>query len=347
MLIGLTLACLPSYSIRAQGAPCIDTSSSRLKRGQPAQVVPNAPGHLLAMPTLDGRLLAQVSAGAFVDVLDGPTCADNRVWWNVAYGDLTGWMVEADPSYALDPAQYFEVAGVKIAVPRTFEPVVIEVIQGTNGPVSDFQLEFPTYVAFGLKADGGEILGYQRVTVYPLAAFRRHFDARAASEIVRLQDMLNRRPALPDLTLDASGNSNLLPYVEHTNAAQMFTAHAQYVQLGTITGISYVTWFAQNTVPVRNPLIYVFQGITTDGAYYVSLTMRVTLSTLPALAKEVQFDLPAFQKYMAGIVPGISAAPSIAYTPRPERLEGIVASVRIAPSALLKDDAATPDSVGK
>ncbi len=346
MLIGLMLAAVPLNSIKAQGAPCTDTSSARLTRGQPAQVVPDAPGHLLTAPTLDGRLLAQISAGAFVDVLNGPTCADDRIWWNVAYGNRTGWMVEADPSYVLDPAQYFEVAGVKIAVPRTFEPVDTEVIQGTNGPVSDFQLEFPTYVAFGLKADGGEILGYQRLAVYPLAAFRSHFDARAASEIFRLQDILNRRPALPDLTLNTRDNSNLLPYVEHTNSAQMFTAHAQYVQVGNMTGISYVTWFAQNTVPVRNPLIYVFQGITKDGAYYVSLTMQVTLSTLPALTKDIQFDLPAFQEYLAGIVPSISAAPSIAYTPRLERLEGIVASVKITPGTLLKDRA-TPDGVAK
>jgi hypothetical protein len=54
------------------------------------------------------------------------------------------------------------------------------------------------------------------------------------------------------------------------------------VDYENIQGVRYVTFFTQNNTPVLDTeLLYVFQGITTDGAYYIAALFPVVSGLFP------------------------------------------------------------------
>ncbi len=51
-----------------------------------------------AQPNTDARILGLIAPGEEVDILSGPQCSNNWVWWQVysSAQNLTGWTVEGD-----------------------------------------------------------------------------------------------------------------------------------------------------------------------------------------------------------------------------------------------------------
>jgi hypothetical protein len=47
--------------------------------------------------TVKAAIVAQVPDADIFRVVDGPTCADGYVWWQVDYAGTQGWMAESDP----------------------------------------------------------------------------------------------------------------------------------------------------------------------------------------------------------------------------------------------------------
>jgi hypothetical protein len=78
--------------------PCPDGPTSRLKVGDIAYVTkePPVPNRVRKEPNRQAEILGLINPGGSMDVLDGPTCADNWVWWKVKNADLEGWMAEGD-----------------------------------------------------------------------------------------------------------------------------------------------------------------------------------------------------------------------------------------------------------
>jgi hypothetical protein len=85
---------------------CPDAAAPRLTVGVPARVIPGtSPNNLRNVPGTDAAsVTGQIPAGESFAVLAGPLCADGLLWWQVRYGDLTGWTAEGDAaSYWLEP----------------------------------------------------------------------------------------------------------------------------------------------------------------------------------------------------------------------------------------------------
>lgn len=78
--------------------PCPDGPTSRLKVGDIAYVTkePPIPNRIRKEPNRQGEILGLINPGGSMDILDGPVCADNWVWWKVKNADLEGWMAEGD-----------------------------------------------------------------------------------------------------------------------------------------------------------------------------------------------------------------------------------------------------------
>ncbi len=78
--------------------PCLDGPTSRLKVGDIAYVTkePPIPNRVRKEPNRQGEILGLINPGASMNILDGPVCADNWVWWKVKNADLEGWMAEGD-----------------------------------------------------------------------------------------------------------------------------------------------------------------------------------------------------------------------------------------------------------
>ena len=56
---------------------------SQLEIGMYAQVTSGLPNNIRSQPTTSSALVGSIPGGRYVDVLDGPRCADGVTWWRV------------------------------------------------------------------------------------------------------------------------------------------------------------------------------------------------------------------------------------------------------------------------
>lgn len=96
------LACWAAY---AQEDPvCSGAPLPRLPVGGQARVLPGDANNVRDAASRGGALVGSIPSGEVFDVLAGPTCADGFNWWNVQYGDLTGWTAEGSGTdYWVEP----------------------------------------------------------------------------------------------------------------------------------------------------------------------------------------------------------------------------------------------------
>ena len=75
---------------------CPDTQPSLLmpgRQGRVSNATPD-PNRVRAEPNAQAEMLGEIPAGAYFDVLEGPTCADDGAWFKVRYETMEGWMKE-------------------------------------------------------------------------------------------------------------------------------------------------------------------------------------------------------------------------------------------------------------
>lgn len=136
-------------------------------------------------------------------------------------------------------------------------------------------------------------------------------------------------------TLTENISLNMLPFLPVLPAGQVIRARPQYVELPTITGISYVTVYRQDVSPfVSNDFLYTFQGLSADEAYYVSAFSRLTTEVFPTELPS-DFDPEAFMEqlseYFAQSVAQLNDAAPDAFTPSLTTLDAMVQSFAFAP----------------
>ncbi|MCJ7695930.1 MAG: hypothetical protein MUO40_10965, partial [Anaerolineaceae bacterium] len=98
--------------------------------------------------------------------------------------------------------------------------------------------------------------------VYPIAEYAAMED--------RIPQVVAGLIAAIGLQTPAGVNTNL-EFLPFWNAAQMFTASSSYFDFQSGSGVRYLTMFGQALYPIDNHyLFYTYQGVTSDGAYYVT-----------------------------------------------------------------------------
>ena len=136
-----------------------------------------------------------------------------------------------------------------------------------------------------------------------------------------------------------------LPFLPAFNAAQMFYSNAQTVDFQSGKGIRYLTQYAQGPMPISNAeVFYTFQGLTSDGLYYVSAVLPISTATLAANgnpdtavpAGGVPFDwnpesfelMPA---YIDAVEQMLNATDPNAFNPSLPMLDALIQSITIHP----------------
>lgn len=148
-----------------------------------------------------------------------------------------------------------------------------EMVAATPGTESDPWWNIaPAHLQFKLT-------GYQlqdtflepQILVYPAEEYAQMVNSPAKDQIARLKNIL----------AGAGVSKDTLPMVGSFNAGQIFAAHIQRIDFKSGKGVRYLTEYAQYAAPVNNhDLVYEFQGLTSDGKYYVIAVLPVSSSIL-------------------------------------------------------------------
>lgn len=130
--------------------------------------------------------------------------------------------------------------------------------------------------------------------------------------------------------LNAADTLPQLPIYTH---GQVIKARAQHHDTGTLRGISYLTAYQAAAEPfISDSFTFVFQGMTTDGMYYVSFLAPVT-TTLYSDELPTDFDLATFvdnlDAYLADETQTLNNAPDDAFTPQLNAVLDLILSMNI------------------
>jgi hypothetical protein len=113
-----------------------------------------------------------------------------------------------------------------------------------------------------------------------------------------------------------------------------------YIDFGSGTGLRAISYlFQENPViePITNQnIFYFFDGVTSDGRYYVSLTYPVSTTALPdsaELTPEQESDaLADFEGFIISSMAPLSGTVNSDFTPDLTLLDDLLASLKIAPN---------------
>ncbi|MBI5965748.1 MAG: hypothetical protein HY863_19900 [Chloroflexi bacterium] len=132
-----------------------------------------------------------------------------------------------------------------------------------------------------------------------------------------------------------------LPFLPVFNAAQVFHSNEQLLAFQNGTGIRFLTQYAQAPYPVNNhSLFYTFQGLTNDGAYYVSAILPINAAFLsadgepgtPLPADGVPFDWENFEnvtQHFELVKQKLNATDPNAFNPTLINLDALIQSIEI------------------
>lgn len=161
------------------------------------------------------------------------------------------------------------------------------------------------------------------IYVYPVAEF------------AAFEEQTNRLNQLQALIADQPDLSAIetLPFLPVYPAGQVIRARARHVETAAVQGISYVTAYMQAREPFTgSSFLYTFQGVSTDGQYYVAVVAPLTTVLFPAelaaldpVAFEQQFDA-----YLAESAAALDTAAPAEFTPSLDLLDALVNSIQFA-----------------
>jgi hypothetical protein len=125
-----------------------------------------------------------------------------------------------------------------------------------------------------------------------------------------------------------------MPYLPLYNAAQVIHAQVKYLDFENGQGVRFLTWYSQGIMPINSHgLLYTYQGLTSDGRYYVAAVLPVNLPALPADEQDPGNLSPDFSnnylKYLADTVANLEQQADDAYTPDLRKLDAMVQSIEI------------------
>ncbi len=188
---------------------------------------------------------------------------------------------------------------------------------------------FDTYPAHDELTLTGYITGEKfhapRIIIYPIARF---------SEIA--PDNINTRVASMQALLAGGPIGNGIPLLPLFNAAQVFHAKVQRIDTPALSGFRFITTYSQWAVPINNnELFYTFQGITSDGQYWVSVILPLTNAFLPETDEVPGGDhstwSEGYEDYLAALIPQLDALADDSFNPSLILLDELVQSMTIVP----------------
>ena len=173
-----------------------------------------------------------------------------------------------------------------------------------------------------------------KIYIYPASAYAALLPG-AAQNILLLQDVL----ANPAQLLGA----NNMPSIPFFNAGAVFISRENIIQFQNGSGVRMLTQYAQSFAQVNNhELFYHFQGLTSDGQYYIIAILPISA---PVLAESWDATAPQdgvpfpdhsdpdvdFQAYYDQIIAKLNTLSDEEFIPSLTQLDALIGTLQIAP----------------
>ena len=167
------------------------------------------------------------------------------------------------------------------------------------------------------------------IDVYPVQDFHALAPDIIDADVAALQQLI-AGGALP-----AKGALPLLPIF---NAAEEFRAEYKVISFSGGSGIRYLAQYSQFFDPINShEMFYSFQGLTTDGRYWISAILPISNSMLPPNGdnppngmSQQQFS-DQFDTYITDLVTKLEAQPPESYSPTIAALDALIESIAVHP----------------
>jgi hypothetical protein len=122
-----------------------------------------------------------------------------------------------------------------------------------------------------------------------------------------------------------------LPFMPVLNATQVFWTHPEAQTSEAAAGIGYYVYYSVIPDPIlEGQILYAYQAISTDSAYYISFSMPVETGLLETTMPD-NLDRGAFVEayipYLQGIFDTINNADPATFKPTPDELTRFIASI--------------------
>ena len=133
----------------------------------------------------------------------------------------------------------------------------------------------------------------------------------------------------------------VLPYLVNRDNGEVFHSNVQYLNFQNGSGVRFLAEYSQAPFPVGKAMAYIFQGLTNDGKYYISLTLPISQTVLD------QYNLPynnsisdadgyqafaeGYASYLFGALGILDTTPNSGFSPDLARLDAMVQSLNVKP----------------
>ena len=167
---------------------------------------------------------------------------------------------------------------------------------GENGPIWEVLPEYTRLILQGYPITSH--LLKPQIFIYPVDALAAA-NPGAGQIVSSLKTLIQSPQEVPNM-----------PFLPLLNAQQVMHANIQYLDFKNGKGLRYLTQFDQAPIPINNhELIYTYQGLTSDGKYYVAAVLPVNHPSLPADQKVTGNEPPEFTSDFPAYVANVASKP--------------------------------------
>jgi len=160
--------------------------------------------------------------------------------------------------------------------------------------------------------------------VYRTADIETLGDERFAAELAAFRNL--------DLTADPASLTGTLPYLPVQPTVQALHAQAKVITTDTLAGIRYIGYSTLGVEPISEGNIwYTFQGMTSDGLYYVAFRYPVytgVLPEVPADYNEAAFE-DGYEAYLQTVIDALNNADGEMFVPALSVFDALVSSIEV------------------